>query len=145
MCRAIEKDPSQAGPLDTSCQRLEKDSIAPPLLSLRLLSSCTLGATKVPVIQAAAPPPCSILTGPELPEAKEKHPNSTVSPAPMASSSPVYLALPGSLQSKQLPYVHTWTSLGQTQVSRAASGVNCGWPTCRHGDKTRAELQGQCG
>ena len=33
--------------------------------------SCTVGATRVPTSQAAAPPSCSALTGAELPQAKE--------------------------------------------------------------------------
>ena len=35
---------------------------------------------------------------------------------------------------------------GKPKPSRAASGVNpSGWPTCRGGDKTTIDTQGQCG
>ena len=33
---------------------------------------CTLGATRVPTSEAAAPPSCSTFTGAELPQAKTK-------------------------------------------------------------------------
>ena len=39
---------------------------------LRQLCPCTVGAARVSVIQAAVSPPCSILTGTELPEARRK-------------------------------------------------------------------------
>lgn len=61
---------------------------------------CTLGAARVPAIQAGAPTPRSVPTGTELPEAW-KNPESPVLPSSLAASSagcPVLPASPGSKQ-----------------------------------------------
>ena len=47
---------------------------------------------------------------------------STIFPAALAANSPEYLVLPETLQPKQLHHLHTWSSQGQTQASREASG-----------------------
>ena len=73
---------------------------------------------------------------------------STVFPASLAANCPDDLVPPEPLQPKQLHHLHTWPSQGQTHVlhSRAASGANpSGQPTCRAGNKTIIETQGQCG
>ena len=63
----------------------------------------------------------------------------------LAANSPEYLVLPEPLPPKQRHHRHTWPSQGQTKSSRAASGANpSGWPTCRGGNKTAIETQGQC-
>ena len=40
----------------------------------------------------------------------------TILPAALAANSPEYLVLREPLQPKQLHHLHTWPSLGQTQV-----------------------------
>ena len=71
---------------------------------------------------------------------------STIFPAAPAANSPDYLVLPELLQPKQLHHLHTWPSQGQPKSSRAASGANpSGPPTCRAGNETTIETQGQCG
>ena len=44
------------------------------------------------------------------------YPSRALFPAALASKSPEYLVLPVPLQPKQLHHLHTWPSLGQTQV-----------------------------
>ena len=57
---------------------------------------------------------------------------------------PEYLVLPEPLRPKQLHHLHTWTSQGQTQALQGSSGANpSGQPTCRGGNKTTVETQGQ--
>ena len=61
--------------------------------------------------------------------------------APLATGFPMYLALSGSLQSKQLCPLHL-SSLGRTQVLQGGLRSNAyGWPTSRGRDKTTTELQ----
>ena len=70
-CAKRQKRTNQGNPLNASCQRLEEVS--------KCLISCacgcwlprTSGTTRYPVIQAAAPPPCLVLTRGEFPEAKK--------------------------------------------------------------------------
>ena len=60
---------------------------------------------------------------------------STIFPAALAANSPEYLVLPEPLQPKQLHH-----------HCRADSGASpSGRPACRGGNKTTAEIQGQCG
>ena len=72
---------------------------------------------------------------------------STVFPAALAANSPEYLVLPESLRPMQLqntsaPGPH-WD---RSKSSSTASGANLsGRPTCRGGNKTTIETQGQCG
>ena len=68
MGRAMEKDWPKR-PLTASYNRLEKDSDR--AITGGSLCPCTLGATRVPTSQAAAPPSRSTLTGAELPQAKK--------------------------------------------------------------------------
>ena len=137
MCQAIEKDPSQGRPLsacctkqqrktnqrhplNTSCNRLEKDSnsaIAPAP------EAAGIPAHLVPPGSPWSKEPChfySRFTGAELPEATKNH-KSTIFPVPMAAGSSEYRVLPGSLQSKQLYHLHTWSSLQQAQVLQGSS------------------------
>ena len=44
----------------------------------------------------------------------------TIFPASLATNTPEYLVLPESLKPKQLYYLHTWPSLGQTQVLQSS-------------------------
>ena len=41
-------------------------------------------------------------------------------PAALATNSPEYLVLPEPLQPKQLHYLHTWPSWGQTQILKGS-------------------------
>ena len=90
----------------------------------RQLESLHTWYHQVSEIQAAAPPPHSILTRAELPEARKKSPKSTVSPMPMTAGSLAYLVLPGSLKTKQLYHLQPGTHWGRPKSSSAASGVN---------------------
>ena len=66
-----------------------------------------------------------------------------MSPASVATRSPVYLALAGPLKFKQLCCLHSFSSLVRHKSSRAASGANfCGWPTCRMGIKPQLNPRG---
>jgi len=59
---------------------------------------------------------------------------------------PEYLVLPEPLRPKQLHHLHTWHSQGQTQALQGSlRSKPSGWPTCRGGNKTTVEIQGQCG
>ena len=62
------------------------------------------------MIQTTMPPSRSVLNEEELPEAREKKKKNLIptgiSLVPVAASTPVYLLLPGSPQSKQLCHLH---------------------------------------
>ena len=105
-------EPSQASPLNTSCQRLDKDSNS-------VLSPAPMTAV-FPVY----------LTPPGSPQSKQPHyihtrsslqqrcqrlesPNNTIFPVPKVPGFPVHLTSPGSMWS--MPPPHTF-SLWQTQV-----------------------------
>jgi len=64
------------------------------------------------MIQVPVPPPCTIPTGTEQPEAGGKNSMITVFPPVLATGSPKYLVLPGPQQSKKLHHLHTSSSLG---------------------------------
>ena len=54
---------------------------------------------------------------------------STIFPAARATNSPEYLVLQKRLQSKQLHHLHTWPSLGQTQVLQGSPRSKPQWTT----------------
>ena len=54
---------------------------------------------------------------------------STVFPAALANNSPEYLLLPEPLRPKQLHHLHTWPSLGQTQVLQGSLKNKLRWMT----------------
>ena len=54
---------------------------------------------------------------------------STIFPAALATNSPEYLVLPKHLQPKQLHHLHTWPSLGQTQVLQSSPSSKPQWTT----------------
>ena len=96
-------------------------------------------------MQAAIPPPHSILTGAKLPEARKNH-KSTIFLAAPAADPPEYLVLPGPLQYKQLCHLHppvlTGTepsSLGQPQEQIPVDDSHAEVEI-----KTTVETQGQC-
>ena len=74
----------------------EKVLLAPYLLYPWLLASLNIWSQQGPCYAGAVLPPCPVLTGAELPEARGK-PTSTVFPALMAPGLPAYLASAGSL------------------------------------------------
>jgi len=53
----------------------------------------------------------------------------TISPSALATNAPEDLVLPEPLQPKRLHHLHTWSSLGKSQASRAASGAKPQWAT----------------
>ena len=68
----LRRKTGQRGLLIASYKRLEKRlGWGPNSCGRGSPCSCTLGATRVPASQAAAPPSCSTLTGAELPQAKK--------------------------------------------------------------------------
>jgi len=114
----IEKDPREDGPLIACCTKQQRRTSQGGPLNVRYpwpLASLYAWSQQGLCYPGAVLPPCLVLTGAELPEAREK-PISTIFPAPMAPGFPVYLAPPGSLWSKQLHHIHSQSSLGQTQV-----------------------------
>ena len=77
--------------------------------------SVHLAPQKSPQSKQPVPPPYSVLTVAELPEAR-KNPNNDISPEPNVASFPAHLALLGFPRSKQPGHLHTRSTLGQTQV-----------------------------
>ena len=70
---------------------------------------------------------------------------STVYPAAPAANPPEDLVLPEPLRPKQLPHLHTWPSQGRTQVPQGSLRSKPQWTTtCRGGNKSTVETQGQC-
>ena len=53
----------------------------------------------------------------------------TIFPAALAANSPEYLVLPEPLQPKKLHHLHTWPSLGQTQVLQGSLRSKSQWTT----------------
>ena len=54
---------------------------------------------------------------------------SAIFPAALAANSPEYLVLPEPLQPKQLHHLHTWPSLGQTQLLQGNRRSKPQWTT----------------
>ena len=53
----------------------------------------------------------------------------TILPTTLAINPPEYLVLPETLQPKQLHHIHTWASLGQTQVLQGSLKSKPQWTT----------------
>ena len=95
----IEKDSRECGPLSACCAKQQRRVSQGGPLNVRYpwpLASLYAWSQQGLCYPGAVLPPCLVLTGAELPEAREK-PISTIFPAPMAPGFPVYLAPPGSL------------------------------------------------
>lgn len=125
----LTKDPREGGPLSAWRSKQQrrtfeyqmpgarKDSTRAIVPAPKAAGAPThLALPELPTTQATVPPPCSILTGPRVSEAR-KNPKGPTSPVPVVTRSPLYLALPGSCYQAfgSPPYL---VLSGQTQVLR---------------------------
>ena len=164
----------QRGLLVTSYRGLKKDSaraLTPVAEAARVLG--TLGTARGPASQASAPPSCPSHWGRAATGKKKKvlclfaqghfgHVQLFVTLKTVACQAPLSgrgalqerilegiapnLVLPEPLRPKQLHHLHADPHRGKPKSSRAGSGANpSGRPTCRGGNKTTIETQGQHG
>ena len=124
VCRAIEP----RWPCNTCCQKLEKDPSGAKAPAPEAAGVPAQVEPPESPLSKQLSPPYSILTGAEVPEARENS-KKAKSPVPMATRSPVDLAVPGSLWSKELHHTHTWSPPRQTQVLEGSLGSKLLWIT----------------